>query len=177
MRPNEQRAITAKQSETRRRMSQGDAELMAEQQILSLKPAPRLEQVGDEHSERMQDRKHRSQGCDDSALQCESRPDGIFGKDRLPPNSLRIRKGEFLALTGNWFSAIREHEGFFWKAETSMMALRVRESLWSHHPGLPRSTLGRPALGDFRPKDEFASRCDSWPDGIFGKDRSFKLPL
>jgi len=27
-----------------------------------LKPAPRLEQVGDEHSKRVQDRKHRSQG-------------------------------------------------------------------------------------------------------------------
>ena len=36
-------------------------ELMAEKQILSFKPAPRLEQVGDKHSERMQDRKHRSQ--------------------------------------------------------------------------------------------------------------------
>ena len=36
------------------------------------------------------------------------------------------------------------------------MALRVRESLWSHHPGLPRSTLGRPALRDFLPKDEFS---------------------
>jgi hypothetical protein len=33
---------------------------MAEKQILSLKLAPRLEQVGDEHSE-VQDRKHRSQ--------------------------------------------------------------------------------------------------------------------
>ena len=34
---------------------------MAEEQILSLKPAPRLEQVGNEHSERVQDRKHRTQ--------------------------------------------------------------------------------------------------------------------
>jgi hypothetical protein len=34
---------------------------MAEEQILGLKPAPRLEQVGDKHSERVQDRKHRSQ--------------------------------------------------------------------------------------------------------------------
>jgi hypothetical protein len=34
---------------------------MAEKQILSLMPARRLEQVGDEHSERAQDRKHRSQ--------------------------------------------------------------------------------------------------------------------
>jgi len=32
---------------------------MAEKQILSLKPAPRLEQVGDEHSKRVQDRKQR----------------------------------------------------------------------------------------------------------------------
>jgi hypothetical protein len=34
---------------------------MAEKQILSLKPAPRLEQVGDEHSERVQDCNHRTQ--------------------------------------------------------------------------------------------------------------------
>jgi len=34
---------------------------MAEKQILGLKPAPRLKQVGDEHSERVLDRKHRSQ--------------------------------------------------------------------------------------------------------------------
>jgi len=53
---------------------------MAEKQILSLKPAPQPEQVGDEHSERVQDRKHHSQECDDSALRCESRPDEIFGK-------------------------------------------------------------------------------------------------
>jgi hypothetical protein len=25
--------------------------------------------------------KHRPQSCDDSALQCESKPDGIFGRD------------------------------------------------------------------------------------------------
>jgi hypothetical protein len=32
---------------------------MTEKQVLGLKPAPRLEQVGDEHSERVQDCKHR----------------------------------------------------------------------------------------------------------------------
>jgi hypothetical protein len=40
---------------------QSDVELMTEKQILGFKPAPRLEQVGDEHSEYVQDRKHRSQ--------------------------------------------------------------------------------------------------------------------
>ena len=34
---------------------------MAEKQILSLKLTPRFEQVGDEYSECVQDRKHRSQ--------------------------------------------------------------------------------------------------------------------
>jgi hypothetical protein len=34
---------------------------MTEKQILGFKPAPRLEQVGDKHSECVQDRKHRSQ--------------------------------------------------------------------------------------------------------------------
>jgi hypothetical protein len=56
---------------------------MAEKQILSFKPATRLEQVGYKHSERVQDCKHRSQWCDDSASQCESGPDGIFGRDRV----------------------------------------------------------------------------------------------
>src|SRR5919106_17045 len=50
--PYEQRAITAKQSKTRRCPPQSDAQLMAEKQILGLKPAPQLEQVGDERSER-----------------------------------------------------------------------------------------------------------------------------
>jgi hypothetical protein len=38
------------QSKTRRRPPQSNDQLMAEKQILSLKPAPRLEQVGDEPS-------------------------------------------------------------------------------------------------------------------------------
>jgi hypothetical protein len=54
---------------------------MAEQHVLSFKPTARLEQVGEKHSEHIKDRKHRRRGCDDSALSCESRPDGIFGKD------------------------------------------------------------------------------------------------
>jgi hypothetical protein len=47
-------SITAKQSEPRWCPPQSDGQLMAEKQILRLKPAPRLEQVGDEHSERVQ---------------------------------------------------------------------------------------------------------------------------
>jgi hypothetical protein len=38
-----------------------DIELMTKEQILRFKPAARLEQVSDEHSKRVQDRKHRSQ--------------------------------------------------------------------------------------------------------------------
>jgi hypothetical protein len=34
---------------------------MTEKQILGFKPTPRLEQISDEHYERMQDRKHRCQ--------------------------------------------------------------------------------------------------------------------
>jgi hypothetical protein len=48
--PYEQRAIRPMQSKTRRRPPQSNDQLMAEKQILSLKPAPRLEQVGDEPS-------------------------------------------------------------------------------------------------------------------------------
>jgi len=64
-------------NDTRWCAPQSDGQLMTEKQIFSLKPASRLEQVGDEHSEGMQNRNHRSQGCDDSALQCEPRPDRI----------------------------------------------------------------------------------------------------
>jgi hypothetical protein len=81
--PYEKSALASAQSKTRRCLPQSDGELMTEKQILGFKPAPRLEQVGDEPSERVQDHKHRFQGCDDSALRCESRPDGIFGKDRM----------------------------------------------------------------------------------------------
>ena len=51
----------AAQSKTRRCSPQGDVELMAQKQILGLKPEPRLEQIADEHTERVLDRKHRSE--------------------------------------------------------------------------------------------------------------------
>jgi hypothetical protein len=79
--PYQQCTVNPAQSKTRRRMPQCDVDLMTEKQVLGLKSAPRLEQVGDEHSERVQDCKHRHQRCDDSILLCESRPDGIFGKE------------------------------------------------------------------------------------------------
>jgi hypothetical protein len=46
---------------TRWRPPQSDVELMAEKQILGFKLAPRIEQVDDEHSECVQDCKHRYQ--------------------------------------------------------------------------------------------------------------------
>jgi hypothetical protein len=57
--PYQERPVNAAQSKTRRRTPQGDAELMTEKQVFGLKPTSRLEQVGDEHSERVQDCKHR----------------------------------------------------------------------------------------------------------------------
>jgi hypothetical protein len=59
--PYKQCAITAAKSKTRRCPPQSDVELMTEKQVFGFKPAPRLEQVGDEHSERVQNHKHRSQ--------------------------------------------------------------------------------------------------------------------
>jgi len=38
--------------------TQGDVELMAEKQILGFESTARLEQVGDEHCQQMEDRKH-----------------------------------------------------------------------------------------------------------------------
>src|SRR5262245_7215984 len=55
---------------------------MAEEQVLDFEPSPRLEQVDAEHSERMQERKHRSRSCDDSTRRCE----------RLPPGSRVSRR-------------------------------------------------------------------------------------
>jgi hypothetical protein len=64
--PHHQRPVTAAQSKARRRTPQGDAELMAKEQVLGFQPAPRLEQVDDEHFDRMQEREHRPRSCDDS---------------------------------------------------------------------------------------------------------------
>jgi hypothetical protein len=43
------------------RPPQSNIELMTEKQILGFKPTPRLEQINDEQSECVQDRKHRLQ--------------------------------------------------------------------------------------------------------------------
>jgi hypothetical protein len=51
-----------------RRTLQGDTKLMMEKQTLGSKPVPRLEYVGDEHSKRVQDSKHRFQLCDAAIL-------------------------------------------------------------------------------------------------------------
>jgi hypothetical protein len=40
---------------------QSDVELVTEKQVFNFKLASRLEHVGDEHCERVQDRKHRSE--------------------------------------------------------------------------------------------------------------------
>jgi hypothetical protein len=40
-----------------------------------------LEEVYNEHCERMQNRKHRPRSCGDSTRRCDSQADGIFGKD------------------------------------------------------------------------------------------------
>ena len=58
---------------------------VAKKQILGFKPAAGLEQADDEYCEHVQDRKHRYQRCNDSALLRESGPDVIFGRDKWPP--------------------------------------------------------------------------------------------
>lgn len=59
--PYEQGAIAGAKPRTTSYPTQGDIELMPQKQILGFKPTARLEQVGDEQSEPMKDRKHRSQ--------------------------------------------------------------------------------------------------------------------
>src|SRR5438034_6737834 len=82
--PYQQRPVTAAQSKTRRRTPQGDAELMTEKQVLGFKPARRLEEVNEEHCERMQEREHRSQSCDDSTRRCDSQAGWNFRKGQDP---------------------------------------------------------------------------------------------
>ena len=59
--PYQQRAVNAVQSKTRRRLSQRDVKLMTEKQIIGFKPTPQLEQISEEHSECVQNHKHRFQ--------------------------------------------------------------------------------------------------------------------
>src|SRR5262249_188880 len=70
--PGQEGGVTAVQSKTRRRAPQGDAELMAEEQVLGFKPARGLEEVNDEHCERIKEREHRSRSCDDSTRRSDS---------------------------------------------------------------------------------------------------------
>src|SRR5262245_37036176 len=70
--PHHQGPVTAAQSKARRRTPQGDAELMAEEQVLDFKPARRLEEVDDKYCKRMQGREHRRRSCDDSTRRGDS---------------------------------------------------------------------------------------------------------
>src|SRR5215470_6614927 len=88
--PDHQGPITAAQSKTRRRTPQGDAELMAKEQVLGFKPARRLEEGDDEHCERMQEREHRSRSCDDSTRRCDSQAGWDFRKGQQGNESLGL---------------------------------------------------------------------------------------
>src|SRR5262249_35049947 len=87
--PDQQGAVTAAQSKTRRRTPQGDAELMAEEQVLGFKPARGLEEVNDEHCERIKEREHRSRSCDDSTRRCDSQAGWDFRKGQ--DENLKLR--------------------------------------------------------------------------------------
>jgi hypothetical protein len=93
--PDQQGPVTAAQSKTRRCTPQGDAKLMAKEQVLRFKPARRLEEVDDEHCERMQEREHRPR--DHAMILPDDSPDAIFGRDRF---SIHIR-GAICAWVGN----------------------------------------------------------------------------
>ena len=120
--PYEQRAITAAKAGWR--SPQSDGKLMTEKQILSFKPAPRLELVGYKHSERVQNCKHRSQWCDDSALQCEFRSDGIFERARLKAQAFSCN------ISRCWASG---HKG--------SSPCQLSQNLYNHLPLLSRSRL------------------------------------
>src|SRR5262249_8715745 len=81
--PHHQGPVTAAQSKTRRRTPQGDAELMAKEQVLRFKPARGLEEVNDEHCERIKEREHRSRSCDDSTRRSDSQAGWDFRKGQV----------------------------------------------------------------------------------------------
>jgi hypothetical protein len=71
------------QSQTRWCPPQSNIQLVTQQHVLVFRPRARLEEVSDGDCASVQKRKHQLSSCDDSAPQCESAPDGIFGKDNL----------------------------------------------------------------------------------------------
>src|SRR5262245_46733880 len=78
--PHHQSPVTAAQSKARWRPPQGDAELMAKEQILDFKSARRLEEVDSEHCELMQNREQCPRSCDDSTRRCDSQAGWNFRK-------------------------------------------------------------------------------------------------
>jgi hypothetical protein len=78
--PDQKRAICYPQPKPPR-LAQRDIELMAQIQVLDLKPAPRLEPVDDKSNEQVKQGKHRDRGCADSISHCQAHADGIFGRD------------------------------------------------------------------------------------------------
>jgi hypothetical protein len=56
--PDHQDPVTATEPKTVWHLPKRDIELVAKKKVLDFKPAPRLEQVGDEHPEEMEDGKH-----------------------------------------------------------------------------------------------------------------------
>jgi len=63
---------------------------MTKKQVLDFKPAPRLEQVDAEHSERMQEREPRPRSCDDSTQRCDSHAGWDFRKGQETANNYFI---------------------------------------------------------------------------------------
>ncbi len=57
--PNHEGSITTVQSNPRRRVSQCKIQLMPKKQYLGFKSGAQLDQVGDNHSKGIKDRKHR----------------------------------------------------------------------------------------------------------------------
>jgi hypothetical protein len=64
--------------------------LIAKQHVLGFKPARRLEEVNDEHCERMQGRERCSQSCDDSTRRRDSQVGWDFRKGQVFPGGTSV---------------------------------------------------------------------------------------
>jgi hypothetical protein len=64
--PDHECSVSSTQPETPWSLPHRDIELMAQKQVLDLKPPPRLEPVEDKRKEQVNEGKHRDGGCADS---------------------------------------------------------------------------------------------------------------
>src|SRR5262245_49448648 len=81
--PDHECSISAAQLPTPRSLPHRDIELIAQIQVLDLKPAPRLEPIEGKSKEQVKQGKHHDGGCADSLSDCQAPRGLIFREGQL----------------------------------------------------------------------------------------------